>query len=108
EAHVVANRQQYSDKFRQADHIFAGIEGYASPEAGFFLWLKVGDGERVALELWKKTGIRTLPGAYLSRHVQGLNPGADYIRVALVAPMDEMVEGLTRLRDFLVNNEGRG
>ncbi|MEM6895818.1 MAG: aminotransferase class I/II-fold pyridoxal phosphate-dependent enzyme, partial [Pseudomonadota bacterium] len=47
EAHVVANRQQYSDKFRQADHIFAGIEGYASPEAGFFLWLKVGDGERV-------------------------------------------------------------
>ncbi|MEM9351201.1 MAG: aminotransferase class I/II-fold pyridoxal phosphate-dependent enzyme, partial [Pseudomonadota bacterium] len=48
EAHVVANRQQYSDKFERADHIFAEIETYRSPEAGFFLWLKVGDGERFA------------------------------------------------------------
>ncbi len=101
EAHVVANRQQYSDKFRQADHIFAGFEGYQSPDAGFFLWLKVGDGEQVALDLWTATGVRTLPGAYLSRSVNGTNPGANYIRVALVAPMNEMVEGLTRLRTHL-------
>jgi len=112
EAHVVANRQQYSDKFQQADHIFAEIDAYRSPEAGFFLWLKVGNGERFALELWKETGVRTLPGAYLSREVgeagRTVNPGAEYIRVALVAPMEEMIRGLTRLRDFLVKSEGRG
>ena len=111
EAHVVANRQQYFDKFHKADHIFAGFEGYQSPEAGFFLWLDVGDGEQVALDLWQKTGVRTLPGVYLSRTVNGENPGAKYIRVALVAPMDEMVRGLTALRDHLAKNEeqdGRG
>ncbi|MEM8592653.1 MAG: aminotransferase class I/II-fold pyridoxal phosphate-dependent enzyme [Pseudomonadota bacterium] len=108
EAHVVANRQHYFDKFERADHIFAEIEGYESPDAGFFLWLKVGNGEQTALDLWKDTGVRTLPGAYLSRDVHGENPGAEYIRVALVAPMDEMVRGLEALRDFLVKNEGRG
>ncbi|MEO0486496.1 MAG: aminotransferase class I/II-fold pyridoxal phosphate-dependent enzyme [Pseudomonadota bacterium] len=101
ESHVIANRQLYTDKFQKADHIFAGFEGYESPEAGFFLWLDVGDGEQVALDLWKTTGVRTLPGAYLSRDVQGMNPGATYIRVALVAPMTEMVDGLTRLRNHL-------
>ncbi|MEO0676506.1 MAG: aminotransferase class I/II-fold pyridoxal phosphate-dependent enzyme [Pseudomonadota bacterium] len=108
EAHVVANREQYADKFRQADHIFAGIETYESPEAGFFLWLKVGEGEEFALDLWKETGVRTLPGAYLSRDVRGMNPGADYIRVALVAPMDEMTRGLRALRAHLDRKTGRG
>ncbi|MEM1375155.1 MAG: aminotransferase class I/II-fold pyridoxal phosphate-dependent enzyme [Pseudomonadota bacterium] len=108
EDHVIENRRQYSDKFQKADHIFAEIEGYESPEAGFFLWLRVGEGERTALELWQETGVRTLPGAYLSRDVHGKNPGAEYIRVALVAPMDEMVRGLETLRDFLVKNKGRG
>ncbi|MEM1100592.1 MAG: aminotransferase class I/II-fold pyridoxal phosphate-dependent enzyme [Pseudomonadota bacterium] len=107
EDHVVENRRQYSDKFQQADHIFAEIEGYDSPEAGFFLWLRVGGGEAFAEALWKETGVRTLPGAYLSRDVRGMNPGADYIRVALVAPMEETIRGLTTLRDFLVNT-GRG
>ncbi|MGR3469275.1 MAG: aminotransferase class I/II-fold pyridoxal phosphate-dependent enzyme, partial [Shimia sp.] len=51
EGHVEENRRLYRDKFRQADHIFAGIPGYASPEAGFFLWLAVGTGEETALRL---------------------------------------------------------
>ncbi|MEM1237886.1 MAG: aminotransferase class I/II-fold pyridoxal phosphate-dependent enzyme [Pseudomonadota bacterium] len=112
EAHVVANRQQYFDKFEKADHIFAGFNGYQSPEAGFFLWLDVGDGEQTALDIWQKTGVRTLPGAYLSRTVNGENPGANYIRVALVAPIDEMARGLTALRSHLdktdKNEDGRG
>ncbi|MGR3466761.1 MAG: aminotransferase class I/II-fold pyridoxal phosphate-dependent enzyme, partial [Shimia sp.] len=95
------NRRLYRDKFRQADHIFAGIPGYASPEAGFFLWLAVGTGEETALRLWQEAGVRTLPGAYLSRTVNGHTPGETYIRVALVAPMTEMSEGLERIRHWL-------
>ena len=101
EAHVIENRALYAEKFEMADEIFAGVSGYNSPEAGFFLWLDVGDGEAAALKLWQDTGVRVLPGAYLSRDVQGENPGKKYIRVALVAPKNEAEQGLIRLRDCL-------
>ena len=101
EAHVIENRALYGEKFEMADEIFAGVSGYNSPEAGFFLWLDVGDGEAAALKLWQDTGVRVLPGAYLSRDVQGANPGKNYIRVALVAPKNEAEQGLIRLRDCL-------
>ena len=101
EAHVIKNRALYAEKFEMADEIFAGVSGYNSPEAGFFLWLDVGDGEAAALKLWQDTGVRVLPGAYLSRDVQGENPGKKYIRVALVAPKNEAEQGLIRLRDCL-------
>ena len=71
------------------------------PEGGFFLWLPVEDGEAAALNLWRDTGVRVLPGAYLSRDAMGVNPGTNYIRVALVAPKEEMQQGLIRLRDCL-------
>lgn len=101
EAHVIENRALYAEKFKMADKIFAGVPGYNSPEAGFFLWIDVGDGEAAALKLWQDTGVRVLPGAYLSRDVQGANPGKKYIRVALVAPKNEAEQGLIRLRDCL-------
>lgn len=101
EAHVAANRALYARKFDIADEIFAGFEGCAAPQGGFFLWLPVADGKAAALKLWRETGIRVLPGAYLSREVDGRNPGAGYIRVALVAPEEEMQSGLVRLRDCL-------
>ena len=101
EKHVVENRALYAEKFQMADAVFDGISAYHSPEAGFFLWLNVGDGERAALKLWQETGIRVLPGAYLSRDVDGQNPGKKYIRVALVAPKNEAEQGLIRLRDCL-------
>ena len=78
-----------------------GCRGITRPEGGFFLWLPVEDGEAAALKLWHETGVRVLPGAYLSRDVAGDNPGKGYIRVALVAPKDETQRGLTRLRDCL-------
>lgn len=101
EAHVAASRALYQEKFAAADRIFAGMQGYLSPEGGFFLWLPVEDGEAAALKLWCETGVRVLPGAYLSRDVAGHNPGKAYVRVALVAPKDEMQRGLIRLRDCL-------
>lgn len=105
EAHVAASLALYHAKFAAADAIFAGVSGYRPPEGGFFLWLPVpeaiGDGEAAALKLWLETGVRVLPGSYLSREVGGENPGARYLRVALVAPIDEMQRGLMRLRDCL-------
>ena len=101
EAHVEANRALYARKYAIVDELFAGIDGCAAPEAGFFLWLPVADGEAAALRLWRETGVRVLPGAYLARDVDGANPGAGYIRVALVAPEDEMRRGLVALRDTL-------
>jgi aspartate/methionine/tyrosine aminotransferase len=102
EAHVTASRAQYQDKFRDAAAVFAGHQGITLPDGGFFLWLPVEDGEAAALTLWRKTGVRVLPGAYLSRDVPGgVNPGRGYIRVALVAPREETQRGLTQLRDCL-------
>ena len=101
EAHVVANRQLYCGKFEAADRIFAGIKSYNSPEAGFFLWLPVDDDEAAALKLWTETGLRVLPGSYLGQIANEQNPGSGYVRVALVAPKEEMQRGLTILRDCL-------
>ena len=101
EAHVTASRALYQQKFAAAEVTFAGLQGFQPPEGGFFLWLPVDDGEQAALKLWRETGVRVLPGAYLSRDVGGQNPGKGYIRVALVAPPDETQRGLTALRDCI-------
>lgn len=101
EAHVAESRALYQRKYRIADEIFGGLNAYMPPEAGFFLWLPVADGEQATVKLWQETGVRVLPGAYLSREVGGENPGASYIRVALVASEDETRRGLTLLRNCL-------
>lgn len=101
ETHVAENLALYHEKFRITDQIFSGVQGFQNPDGGFFLWLPVDDGEAAAVKLWRETGVRVLPGAYLSRDAGGDNPGKAYIRVALVAPKDEMQRGLIKLRDCL-------
>jgi aspartate/methionine/tyrosine aminotransferase len=101
EAHVTASRALYHRKFADADQIFAGLQAYQPPAGGFFLWLPVEDGETATMKLWRETGVRVLPGAYLSRDVGGENPGKGYIRVALVATPEETLRGLTLLRDCI-------
>ncbi|PIE16235.1 MAG: aspartate aminotransferase [Rhodobacterales bacterium] len=101
EAHVVQSRALYCEKFDMADQILGDVPGYVSPQAGFFLWLPVEEGEAAALKLWRETGVRVLPGAYLSRDVNGENPGRGYVRVAMVAPKQQMQHGLMRLKSCL-------
>ena len=101
ESHVTENRGIYQQKYRVADAILADVPGYEPPPAGFFLWLPVPDGEQAALKLWTETGVRVLPGAYLGRGQGPDNPGHGYIRVAMVAPTQDMQRGLTMLRDCL-------
>ncbi|WP_170459924.1 aminotransferase class I/II-fold pyridoxal phosphate-dependent enzyme [Ruegeria arenilitoris] len=101
EAHVQENRALYQEKYAIADQVFTGVQGYLPPEAGFFLWLPVEDGEQAGLKLWRETGVRVLPGAYLSQGDPGQNPGKGFIRVAMVAPKTEMQRGLITLRDCI-------
>ncbi len=101
EDHVVQNRALYREKYAIADRVMGTVQGYQPPEAGFFLWLPVDDGQAAALKLWKETGVRVLPGAYLAQGEPGQNPGEGYIRAALVAPKQDMEGGLIQLRDCL-------
>ena len=101
EVHVTSSRALYHEKFRIAQEIFSGLQGFDLPEGGFFLWLPVENDEAATLKLWRETGVRVLPGSYLSRDVNGDNPGRSYVRVALVANKEETQRGLSRLRDCL-------
>ena len=102
EAHVEASRALYHEKFALADRMLGNMPGYTAPEAGFFLWLRVGDGEAAALRLWRETGVRVLPGGYLGRaSATAANPGQDYIRVALVADAARVERGLEAIRATL-------
>jgi N-succinyldiaminopimelate aminotransferase len=102
EAHVVENRALYRDKIAIADRVLGGMQGYTSPQAGFFLWINTRDGEAAALELWRQSGVRALPGAYLGRPgPDGVNPGHNYIRAALVADQAQIERGLRAIRNFI-------
>ena len=101
EEHVEENRALYRAKYAMADEILGDVPGYVAPQAGFFLWLPVDDGEAAALKVWRETGVRVLPGAYLAREVDGVTPGADRLRVAMVAEEQEMRDGLLRLKACL-------
>jgi N-succinyldiaminopimelate aminotransferase len=101
EAHVQENRTLYSAKFDLADQIIGDHYGYQRPDGGFFLWLDVskqGGSEAVTKRLWAEAGVRVVPGRYLARNqTDGSNPGADYIRVAMVQDKAATAEALHRL-----------
>lgn len=101
EVHVVENRRLYQEKYRIADEVFAGLNGYMAPEAGFFLWLPVVNGEEATVKLWRETGVKVLPGAYLAQGQGADNPGDGFIRVALVADAEQTRGALKTLRDCL-------
>ena len=101
--HVVVNRTKYQEKYNIADRIFAQYPEYEGPQAGFFLWLRVRDGEEAAKTLWQRTGIRVLPGAYLAQGEGAQNPGQGFIRVALVEEDHTKLQtSLEQLRDCMV------
>ena len=102
EVHVEENRVWYRSKFDQADQILVNKFEYYRPEGGFFLWLNVGDGEIAAERLWTQSGIKVMPGKYLSKPVlNDLGPGDAYIRVALVHDSDLVADALKRIVNIL-------
>ncbi|HVZ51363.1 MAG TPA: aminotransferase class I/II-fold pyridoxal phosphate-dependent enzyme [Pseudolabrys sp.] len=101
EAHVEENRKLYAAKFDLADQIIGDRYGYVRPAGGFFLWLDVaayGGSEIATKRLWSEAGVRVVPGRYLAREqADGSNPGADFIRVAMVQDKAMTAEALHRI-----------
>ena len=109
EAHVEANRAAYRTKLDMAQGRLGNRFGFYRPDGGFFLWLDVGDGEAVARELWRRSAIKVLPGAYLSLPgATGVDPGAPYIRAALTAEPQEFEAALDRFAGALDRLGGHG
>jgi len=105
EAHVEENRRLYRIKFDLADQILGSRYGYRRPAGGFCVWLDVsakGGDEAATVKLYKDGGVRVIPGSYLARQQpDGFNPGAGYIRLALVADSETTAEALHRLVEIL-------
>lgn len=101
EQHVTANRLAYAAKYDVADAVLGTRFGYCRPAGGFFLWLDmgvIGGGEYAALTLWKRFGVKVIPGAYLAQTGRdGTNPGAPYVRIALVHDAGTIGEALERV-----------
>lgn len=101
EQHVAVIRQAYRAKFDLCDEILQGRMGYKRPAGGFFLWLDMshlGGGVEATVTLWKRCGVKVVPGAYLAQpNREGINPGERYVRVALVHPLATIREALERV-----------
>jgi N-succinyldiaminopimelate aminotransferase len=101
EAHVEAARAQYVQKFAVADAVLGNRFGYKRPAGGFCLWLdmsQLGGGSDATVTLWKRMGVKVIPGAFLAQTGRdGTNPGANYVRVALVQDPATIREALERM-----------
>ena len=102
EAHVIDNRRQYREKFDAVLPILEPVMDVQRPDASFYLWARtpVPDPEFVR-DLLTETAVTTLPGSYVGRTVQGVNPGENRVRIALVAPLADCVEAAGRMADFI-------
>ncbi|MEZ2740705.1 succinyldiaminopimelate transaminase [Comamonas jiangduensis] len=109
EAHVVHNRALYKEKFAAVMPILEPVMDVRLPDAGFYLWPRIPDAlgmseTEFARELFAQTHVTVLPGSYLARNVHGYNPGAQRVRLALVAETAECVEATQRIADFIQKN----
>lgn len=98
EEHVVANRAVYRRKFEATQSMLGRTFGAHAPNGAFYYWPDVGmDDELFAVELFRLENITVLPGKYLGRAVDDHNPGANHVRIALVAPELDCVDAIQRL-----------
>jgi N-succinyldiaminopimelate aminotransferase len=98
EEHVRANRRLYAEKYRAVLPLIAAPLATAMPEGGFYLWVRTpGDDAAFARELLRQYNVLVLPGSFLARDAHGTNPGRNYVRMALVAPLAECVEAAQRI-----------
>ena len=102
ETHVVENREAYRQKFTAVLNILKDVLPVEKPDAGFYLWPKTPiKGELFAQRLFAEQKVTVLPGSYLAREANGFNPGEDYVRLALVAPLSECIEAAERIKVFV-------
>lgn len=103
EQHVKDNRDSYREKFKAFVEILSPVLEIKAPPASFYIWLKIphGDDEKFTADLYQAQHISVLPGSYLSRTTGHANPGLGYVRIALIAPLEDCIEAAQRIRTFL-------
>ena len=102
ETHVTTNRRFYREKFATVIDILSDVCTITQPPASFFIWMKTAiDDTEFARMLFQHENITVLPGSFLSRDSNGINPGQNHVRVALVAPLEECIEAATRINHFI-------
>ena len=106
EAHVLDNRRQYREKFAAVAPLISAVLGTAMPDASFYLWARVDHRAAIsdtqfARALAADYNVVVLPGSFLAREAQSVNPGAGFVRIALVAPLAECLEAADRIQQFV-------
>ena len=99
ETHVLENRRLYQEKFARMLPILAQGFEVTRPDASFYIWLQAPDGDDLAFArtLWREAAIQVLPGRFLARDTAQGNPGAGYVRIALVAPVADCVAAAEKI-----------
>ncbi|HWL61805.1 MAG TPA: succinyldiaminopimelate transaminase [Steroidobacteraceae bacterium] len=106
DAHVAANRALYRRKFDAVLPLLQPVVDVSRPAGGFYLWLPVGgDDEAFTAGLFATRNVTVVPGSYLARAAGNGNPGSGYVRISLVAPLEECVQAAARIRDFLLTRK---
>jgi N-succinyldiaminopimelate aminotransferase len=101
EAHVEENRRLYAEKFAKVIALLAPVLPVSRPDAGFYLWVKTPVADTsYAQQLHRDYNVSVLPGSFLAREARGVNPGSNFIRLALVAGLDETLEAARRIAEF--------
>ena len=98
--HVIENRSLYRQKFAQVLPILRTVMDVSAPEASFYLWPQVADDERFTRGLFETQNVTILPGSYIARESNSVNPGRGRVRISLVANVAECVEAAERIREF--------
>lgn len=102
EAHVINNRKLYAKKFKAVTPMLADALEVKMPDAAFYLWARTQQTDtELAIKLYRDLNITVLPGSFLAREAHGINPGKNFIRMALVAPYDECVDAANRIKNYL-------
>jgi N-succinyldiaminopimelate aminotransferase len=101
EAHVAENRRLYAEKFSQVIVLLSSVLPVTKPDASFYLWIKTPIGDTAfAQQLYRDYNVSVLPGSFLAREAHGANPGENFVRLALVANLDETLEATRRITEF--------
>ncbi len=106
EQHVIDNRKEYAKKFAAVIQILSPVIDVSLPDATFYLWLKIPakynqDDTVFARNLFEQQNVTVLPGQFLSRETDTGNPGAQHVRIALVAPIEECIDAADRIKQYL-------
>ncbi len=102
EAHVIDNRQQYRAKFEAVLPILEPVLDVKRPDASFYLWAgTAGSDADFVRDLLTHTNVTTLPGSFVGRTINGVNPGQNRVRIALVAPLKDCIEAAERIAAFV-------